>query len=356
MKILVRATNWVGDAVMSLPALEALRARYPDAQISILARPWVAELYSGQPCVDAIIVYDSRGVHSGLIGRERLAREMREGGFDLAVLFQNAFDAAWIAWRAGIPRRIGYARDLRGPLLTDAIRVPMPGEIPAHECYYYLEILRRSGLIERYGSVERIALQVPDNARCRAEEELRKRGVALAGLRVALAPGAAYGAAKCWLPERYAALGDRLIDESGAAVIIFGASAESEVALRISVAMRHKPINFVGQTSIGELPALLSACHIFIGNDSGAMHVAGAVGLPVVGIFGSSDPAGTSPVTPQFHLVRHAVECSPCFLRRCPIDHRCMTGISADDVYRAAAGWASQFSRAIQPPRSKALR
>lgn len=356
MKILVRATNWVGDAIMSLPALEALRARYPEAEIAILAKRWVADLYRDQDFANEIIVYDSKGKHSGILGRERLARELRARKFDVAVLFQNAFDAAWIVWRAGIRRRIGYARDLRGPLLTQTIRVPREGEAPAHESYYYMELLRRGRLIESYGAVEQIRLRVATAGIDRAESTLRDAGAEPNYVRVAVAPGAAYGAAKCWMPERYAALADRLIDEFGAAVIIFGAAAEAEVARRISSAMRHKPINLVGQTSIGELPALLSACQLFIGNDSGAMHVAGAVGLPVVGIFGSSDPAGTAPVTSKFCLVRHAVDCSPCFLRRCPIDHRCMTRIGVEDVFRAARQLAAQMFPAAIPARSEAMR
>ena len=353
MKILVRATNWVGDAIMSLPALDALRASHPDAEITILAKPWVADIYRGQPCADAILNYDARGKHSGIAGRERLAGELRAQKFDAAVLFQNAFDAAWIAWRAGIPRRIGYKRDARGILLSDAIAVPREGQIPAHECYYYLELLRRAGLIAAYNEISEIRLRVDERAIASAEQKLASLAPGTARFRVAFAPGAAYGAAKCWAPERFAALADRLIDEFAADVIIFGAPAEAEVARRISAAMRHKPINLAGHTSIGDLPALLSACHLFVGNDSGAMHVAGAVGLPAVGIFGSSDPTGTSPVTPKFKLVQHKVECSPCFLRRCPIDHRCMTRIEVADAYAAVSGWARQISHAAQHARNE---
>jgi heptosyltransferase-2 len=216
-----------------------------------------------------------------------------------------------------------------------------------------LELLRRAGLIADCGSVSEIRLRVEDCAITAADEKLVSLGAEAANPRVAFAPGAAYGAAKCWAPERFAALADRLIDEFAASVIIFGAPAEAEVARRISAAMRHKPINLAGQTSIGELPALLSACHLFVGNDSGAMHVAGAVGLPTVGIFGSSDPTGTSPVTPKFKLVRHKVECSPCFLRRCPIDHRCMTRIEVADAYAAVSGWAQQISHHAQIARNE---
>jgi heptosyltransferase II len=326
--------------VMSLPALEAIRKSKPDATIAVLARPWVIELYEGQGFADELIVYDRRAEHSGFAGRERLARSLRAKRFDAAVLFQNAFDAAWIAKRARIPERIGYARDVRGFLLTRSIPTPKDGEIPEHECYYYLELLRRTGWIDRLPEVRQISLCIDAARRTSAEQKLAQAGARRGALRLAVAAGAAYGSAKCWSPARYTAVADRFVDEFGADVILFGASGETEVAQRIAAGMRHTPINLVGRTSIGELPALLSTCQMFIGNDSGAMHVAGAVGVRVVGIFGSSDPSGTSPVTPQFRLVRNPVDCSPCFLRKCPIDHRCMTRISIDDVLAPALPWA----------------
>jgi len=336
MKILVRATNWVGDAVMSIPALEAARSRWPDAHISILARPWVADLYAGQPFADRVIVFDHTGAHRGLFGVERLAGELRRERFDVALLLQNAFEAAWIAWRAHIPERIGYSRDARGWLLTRAIAVPKKGEVPPHERYYYLELLRRAGWLDQLPTVNEIHLRLPAEAREAAESALVRAGSPRGALRVALAPGAAYGSAKCWLPERYAEVADRLIDEFNADVILFGGASEQEIARRIAAEMRHRPIGLVGQTRIGELPALFAACHLFVGNDSGAMHVAAAVGLRGVAIFGPTDPYGTSPVTPHFALVQQEVECSPCFLRHCPIDHRCMTRVDADSVFSAA--------------------
>ncbi len=345
MRILVRATNWVGDAVMSIPALEAIRGRWPQAEIGILARPGVAELYRGQGYADRLLVFDDAGWHRGVWGRRRLAAELRGERFDIAVLLQNAFEAAWITWRARIPVRIGYNRDARGFLLTRAVDVPRPGELPAHEAYYYLELLRRAGWIERLPAVEHIALRVEPTQRERAAEMLRRAGARSGTFRVALGPGAAYGPAKCWLPERYAALADRLIADFDADVILFGTSAERVVAERISAAMRRRPVTLVGATSIGDLLALLAVCDLFIGNDSGAMHLAAAVGLPVVGIFGPTDPAGTAPVTPRFRLVRQPVSCSPCFLRECPVDHRCMARIAVDAVYEAARPWMAGSAR-----------
>jgi len=338
MKILVRAPNWIGDAVMAIPALEAIRAARADAEIAILAQLGVADVYRGQPFADRMMVYARRGEHAGFWGRERLIRGLRRERFDCAVLLQNAFEAAWIAWRAGIPERIGYARDARSLLLTKAIRVPAAGEIPAHESHYYLELLRRAGWISARPDAGAIVLRIDKAAGDAAEASLVKFGLRTGAMRCAMAPGAAYGSAKCWLPERYAAVADRLISEHDADVIFFGGAGEEEIGEKIQSAMRGRAISLVGKTRVSELAPLLSRCSVFLGNDSGAMHVAAAVGLPVVGIFGPTEPEGTSPVTPQFTLIREPVSCSPCFLRKCPIDHRCMTRIEADRVFRAVSG------------------
>lgn len=336
MKILVRAPNWVGDAVMAIPALEAIRRARAGDEITVLAQPAVAELYDGQPFADRILRYDVRGGHRGWLGRERLIAALRKEKFDAAVVLQNAFEAAWLAWRAGIPERVGYARDGRGRLLTRAVPVPHPGEIPRHESHYYLELLRRAGWIDAVPVIPPIDLTVSDSARAGAEGTLRAAGARPNAWRCAIAPGASYGAAKCWPPERFAQLADRLISECGADVLFFGTSNEADLAARIRSDMKSPAISLVGQTSMRDLAALFACCSVFIGNDSGAMHVAAAAGLPVIGIFGSTDPEGTSPVTDQFTLLREPVSCSPCFLRRCPVDHRCMTRICVDSVFVAA--------------------
>ena len=336
MKILVRAPNWVGDAVMSIPALETIRRTQAGAEICVLARPAVADLFAGQAFADRILPYDLRGRHPGWLGREKLVAELRKENFGVAVLLQNAFEAAWLAWRAGIPERIGYARDWRGPLLTKGVHVPQVGEASKHESHYYLELLRRSGWIEATPEVPPIHLHVTQAARAVAESALRRAGARDNSWRCAIAPGASYGAAKRWPPGRFAQLADRLISECGADVIFFGTPGEKEIAARILSQMKSQAISLVGETSIRDLAALFASCSIFIGNDSGAMHVAAAAGVPVIGIFGSTDPEGTAPVTEQFTLIREAVSCSPCFLRRCPVDHRCMTRIAVNSVFTAA--------------------
>jgi heptosyltransferase-2 len=347
VRILIRATNWVGDAIMALPALRAVRAKFANAHIAIVARPYVADIYRGQEVCDELIAYDPRGAEKGISGRERLAERLRAGKFDAALLLQNAFDAAWLVWRAGIPERIGYARDGRGILLTKAVTVPRAGEIPEQEQFYYLELVRRAGWANQINGETEISLSVSRDASETAEQKLIAAGVRAraesadnAGrIRVAIGAGASYGSAKCWLPERFAEVANRLMAESDAEIILFGTTGETAVSNAIVAGMKCPPIDLTGNTTIAELPALLSRCQLFIGNDSGAMHVASAVGLPVVAIFGPTDPFGTAPVTPKCTIVQEKPYCSPCFLRRCPTDHRCMTRVTAESVTTAAREW-----------------
>jgi heptosyltransferase II len=341
MKILVRATNWVGDAIMALPALRAVRRRFADARIFVVARPYVADIYRGQQICDELVAYDPKGVHAGLRGRARLAQELRAQKFDVALLLQNAFDAAWLAWRAGIPERIGYARDGRSLLLTKRIAVPKSGEIPAHEQFYYLELVRRAGWINSLPNEPFIGLTVSAEDRARAEAILRASGARPGVARIAIGAGASYGSAKCWPPERFGGFVNRFRQHTDADVILFGTAAEQRVSEAITPGINGPSISLVGATAIADLAALLSRCQLFVGNDSGAMHVAAAVGLPVVAIFGPTDPNGTAPVTPRCTVVQEKPYCSPCFLRRCPIDHRCMTRVMPEAVEAAARRWLS---------------
>jgi heptosyltransferase II len=332
VKLLIRATNWVGDAIMALPALRAVRGRFPDAHLAILALPYLADIYRGQGIADELIAYDRNGEHRGIRGRERLAATLKSKKFESALLLQNAFDAAWIAWRAGIPERIGYDRDGRGFLLTKAIRVPRAGEIPAHEKYYYPELLRRAGWIDVLPEVSEISLRVAEDEAQRAEHKLQSLGSREGAVRIAVGAGASYGSAKCWPPERFAAAINRLLASRAAEVILFGTAGEAAVSAAIRAGLKKEPLDLTGRTQIAELPAMLSRCAVFVGNDSGAMHVAAAVGLPVVAVFGPTDAEGTAPVTPRCTIVQEKPYCSPCFLRRCPTDHRCMTAIAPERV------------------------
>src|SRR5258708_10242662 len=295
MKLLIRATNWVGDAIMALPALQAVRKRFPQAEIAILALPYVADIYRGQGVADELIGSDRKGQHAGIRGKEQLAAELKAKKFATALLLQNAFDAAWIAWRAGIPERIGYDCDARGLLLSNAIRVPRAGEIPAHEKFYYLELLKRAGWIDALPDVSEISLLVTDEQSLRAEEKLQSFGARRGAMRVAVGAGASYGSAKCWPPERFAAAINRLMRERKAEIILFGTLAEAAVSTAIQAGLDQAGLDLTGKTKISRLTRLLSRCTVFFGDHSGALHRAPPGGVPVGVVFRPSAPLANAP-------------------------------------------------------------
>jgi heptosyltransferase-2 len=312
--ILIRATNWVGDAVMCLPALRAIRGRFPRAHIAILAKPAVADLYARESCTDEVIRYNTKP--------RQVARDLQPRGFDCAILLQNAFEAAWIAWLARIPNRIGYNRDGRGLLLTEAVPAPKRGEIPRHERFYYLELLRRAGLIASLSESPMIRLKNSKVTPARI---------------IGVSPGAAYGNAKRWLPERFAEAAGKLAAARGASIALFGSASERSVCEQITRMLNGRNVvNHAGQTTLAQFIDLAAACELFLTNDSGAMHIASALGVPTVAIFGATDDLATGPTGPKARVVREPVECSPCLLRECPIDHRCMSRVSADRVVEEA--------------------
>lgn len=330
--ILVRATNWVGDAVMSLPALQHLRRACPDARIAILARPWVAALYARESFCDEVIPYSG-----SRLNRLSLSYSLRSRRFDCAILLQNAFEAAVAARLAGVPVRIGYDRDARGFLLTRALPVPKPGEIPKHQRFYYLELLKRAGFIESYDLDAPIRIEAARIAASAGRSRLEK--IIAAPVAIGVAPGAAYGGAKRWLPDRFASCAVELASHLKAAVLILGAESEFEICEQVRILTAASGIesqNLAGKTSLDAFIEIAAACRLVLTNDSGAMHIASALGVPTVTIFGATDDEATGPTGPLARIVRQPVECSPCLLRECPIDHRCMTRVEASRVTETA--------------------
>jgi heptosyltransferase-2 len=333
-RVLVRATNWLGDAVMSLPAIRALREALPEAHIAVAARPGLADLYEREGAIDRVIPYPKP---KGLGERLAFAASLRAERFDGAILLQNAFDAALMAWMARIPVRIGYSRDGRGMLLTHAVPVPQPGEIPPHERFYYVEMLRRAGVVENRPEVEAIRLDGIDKAREAGGRRAAAMGIA--GPVMGISPGAAYGDAKRWRPERFAEAGGQLAATLQASVLIFGSAPERELCEAVAEPLRAwggAVRNLAGETTLGEFIDLAAACRLFLTNDSGGMHIASALAVPTVAVFGATDDAATGPTGPLARVVREPADCAPCLLRECPIDHRCMTRVSAARVTEAA--------------------
>jgi heptosyltransferase-2 len=325
-KIMVRSTNWVGDAVMTTPAMGALRAAFPKAEIVVVANPLVSELFSHHPYCDRVLVYDKKGPHQGWRGLWRFSRVLRRERFDLAVLLQNAIEAPLMALLAGIPRRAGYRTDARGPLLTHGVPVGKAEKL-LHHTAYYLQMLDRIGV---RGGDGLLRLECTDDEQVWAREQLGS------GDWVAVNPGAAYGSAKRWFPERFAETADRLVEEYDVKIVLTGGPGEKEIGRDIAAAMATEPLNLIGRTSVRQLMAVLAGVRLLVSNDSGPMHVGAAFGVPIVAVFGPTDHTTTSPLAETCRIVRRETDCAPCLLRQCPTDHRCMQAITAEDVLSAA--------------------
>lgn len=323
---MVRSTNWVGDAVMTTPAMGALRAAFPDAEIVVVANPLVSELFSSHPYCDRVIVFNKKGPHKGFAGLWKFSRELRQEGFDLAVLLQNAIEAALMAKLAGIPRRAGYRTDARRLLLSHGVPVG-PAEKALHHTDYYQLMLQRLGI---QGGDGNLCLACTKNELDWAQQTLGD------GDWVAINPGAAYGSAKRWFPERFAETADALAAEYGVNIVLTGGPGEREIGRDIAAAMSANPLNLIGQTSVRQLMAVLASVRLLVSNDSGPMHVGAAFGVPIVAVFGPTDHTTTSPKADICRIIRKPTDCAPCLLRQCPTDHRCMKAITAADVLAGA--------------------
>lgn len=332
-KILVRATNWVGDLVMATPALACIRKSFPGAKICVLIRPPLDELLMANPSVDEVILYDKKGVHAGPAGFARLIGELRKRKFTRAILLQNAFEAALIAFLAKIPQRLGYATDGRGILLTSSVKVAAETK-KKHQVHYYLDLLSALGL--KAGETSpRLYLekQDVDYARMLLREHGIKPGTPIVGIN----PGAQYGVAKKWHPERFGYVADHLVREFGARIIIFGGPGDTTTARTVQASMREDALNLAGKTGLRGLMALTRRCSLFITNDTGPMHVAAALDVPTLAVFGSTDPVATGPYGKNKSIVREPVTCSPCLQRTCPEKHyQCMERVSAERVLKVA--------------------
>ncbi|MBI4823002.1 MAG: lipopolysaccharide heptosyltransferase II [Nitrospirae bacterium] len=328
--VLIRGVNWIGDAVMTMPALKALRKAMPEARLSLLVKPWVSELFKKDPNIDELILYGTE--YKGLMGKYRLSRYLKGRGFCLAILLQNAFDAGLITYLSGIPERIGYRRDGRGLLLTKPIPYGKEDR-QMHHILYYIELLRRAG-IKAEPIVPWIYLSLSERLDARKTLEGLRKPV------LGINPGATYGSSKRWYPQRFAGVAQRFIEESIGSVVIFGGSSEIEIADEI---MGHLPemyhsrcVSMAGKTTLRQLISLISECDVFLTNDSGPMHIGYAVRTPLVSLFGSTEPSLTGPPEKGNIVIKKDIRCSPCFKRQCKEDTlKCMDAIGMDEVFSA---------------------
>ncbi|MFN2501723.1 MAG: lipopolysaccharide heptosyltransferase II [Pyrinomonadaceae bacterium] len=338
MKILVRGNNWIGDAVMSIPALRQIRRIFPDAAVTLLTRSWAVAIFDDVDFIDELVTFDP--AKSRLTDVIRNARFLTHDGYDLAILFPNSFEAALTAYLARIPRRIGYNKDLRGLLLTDSVPVP-EWKNRRHEVLYYLNLVCE--VERRMIGQETVLNSKPDLSLSISDRHLAVAGYLLTDLRrsdgnpvVALGVGSTNSRAKRWPAPSYARLGIRLQTDANATVVLVGSKDEVEVAYEVSKLMPHPPINLVGKTDLVQAMGVLDRVDLLVANDMGLAHIAAALGTKTLTIFGPTNADTTRPFPEGAEVLRANVECSPCMLRNCPIDHRCMTEITVDAVFETA--------------------
>ena len=339
MKIVICGTNWIGDAVMTIPALRQLRRIFPDSEIILHTRAWAERIFRDASFIDGILTFDSK--ESTLTDVLEQGRVLREEKFDIAILFPNSFASALTARFGGVPHRFGYSREGRRIFLTHPVKIP-EWKARRHEVYYYLNLIAEVEK-EFFGTQTVLdaepdsTLEVSPERRERARQILRTSGVDLTRKTVAIGAGSTNSRAKRWLPERFAELNDRLQRELGANVILLGSADEEKVSNKVMERSVFKPIRLTGKTDLDDAVSILAEADLLISNDMGLAHVAPATGTDTVVIFGPTNPETTRPFSPHAEIIRKGVECSPCMLRDCPIDHRCMTWISTDEVFAAAA-------------------
>jgi heptosyltransferase-2 len=320
-QILIRSSNWLGDAAMSVPAVRAIRAGRPDARVTIAAPEKIASMWKLVAEVDAIIPLP----RSRLLSVVWLLR--REPSFDVAILFPNSVRAALESWLTRIPRRVGYRGHWRRWLLNQIVPVPRKPGPPEHHSLRFLRIARECGA------------DTFDSDRSRAGVQYSTSNVQMPinrqPIKIGLCPGAEYGTAKRWLPKRFAEAAEKISAQSSVQWILFGTPRDAAVGDQIAAALGDHCVNRVGQTTLDQLIDELRECRLLLTNDTGTMHLAALLGVPVVAIFGSTEPRLTGPLGNGHIALRHRVECSPCFLRECPIDFRCMKAVSVQEVANA---------------------
>lgn len=333
-KILIRSTNWIGDAVMTTPAVRTIRQNFPGAEITLLALPWVADVFKASPNIDRIIAYDRDGRHNGLSGKFTLAKELKKENFDAAILLQNAFEAAFITFLARIPVRAGYTTDGRALFLTHKVKKQSDIKL-RHQVHYYQEMLQGLGL---QPGPDELELHLVDDDVFWASNLINQSSTGQKTTFIGINPGAAYGPAKCWPADKYGELAKQLCDNPDAMIVVFGTKADRVAANQIQDAVNSqgRVIDLAGKTTLGQAMAMISLCNVFVTNDSGLMHVSAALKVPTVAIFGSTDHVATGPFSDKASSVRIELDCSPCLKTHCPKKHfRCMEDIQVDDVARA---------------------
>ncbi len=338
-RIVIGSTRWIGDAVMSVPALRAMRGVFPHAHITLAAGEWARDVFTEADFFDELLCIDVRG-DSTLKRVWHQARIIRRNRYDLAVLMQNSFASALVPFLAGVKWRAGYATDGRGALLTHRVTVPA-WRSTRHEVFYYLNLVRElarmtGSTMDSDFTAPPINLRVSEERQHAAHEILIRHGARPLRPIVVICPGSTNSRAKRWGVESYAQLADRLARSANAEIVFIGAAAETDVTHTVVERMRERAVVLTGNTTLAETVAVLSVADLMISNDTGPAHLAAGLARPTLVIFGPTNPVTTAPFSSTAEVIREPPACAPCMLRDCPIDHRCMTAITVERVFARA--------------------
>lgn len=330
-KIIVRMPNWIGDLVMATPVLTDLKKKFPDAEITAMCLAPLSDLLKEDRDINEL--YRFTKLPNGFARRKakrNIIEKLREGKYDTGLLLTNSFSSAWWFWQGNVPTRIGFSCDGRSLFLTNP--VPIPAEVKKQHL-----VITYKKLLEPFGipvSTSAPRLFMKEEEVKRAKELLYQRGYVAGKRLIGINPGAAYGSAKCWPAERYRLVAERLLEDPDTYVVFFGDSSNVPLVKGICQGMSKRAMNLAGITSLRELMALIKDCDLLLTNDSGPMHIAAALGTPIVALFGSTDDQATGPYQGGV-VINKRVACSPCFKRTCPIDFRCMLSITVEEVVDA---------------------
>lgn len=327
-RILVRGVNWVGDTILSYPTVQQLKTLFPKSHLTILIPSYLADLWKTSPHVDEIIPFQKKRGIGSIWEDLDLSQSLKERNFDLAVILPRSFRSAFHIYLARIPIRIGYRDEGRSLFLTHRIRRTKE-ILHTHRIHYYQRLLEPLGKTENPPSPQ---LYLREEDRRWANQVLMDVGILEGKPLIGMNPGATYGLAKCWYPDRFGELGKRLAEKWEARILLFGKEEERPIVHEIQRHLGAKGMDLTGKTRLLQLAALLERCDLLVTNDTGTMHVATAVGTPVVALFGSTPPHITGPWGDGHVVVKKDVNCSPCWKRVCPTDHRCMELITVNDV------------------------
>ncbi len=336
-KIIVRGTNWIGDAVMSLPAISSLKKCFPHARIDVAARRWSAPVYNYSPHTDNVLEIEKTSGINCLGTLIKVSKKIREIGYDLAVAFPNSFESALLFKLAGVREVVGYNTDFRSVILTKAVDVPRDKK-EKHEVFYYLNLIEKTFAhrCEGLGGKPKIGFSIPGTDLEKAERKLKDFGWKGARPLIGINPGAAYGPAKCWPSQKYKELSEKLVRVfPRGKIIVFGTDKERKTGEQICKSLGRQGINLCGQTSLSEAICIISLLDLMVTNDSGLMHVAAACNIALVALFGSTNPVTTGPFSEKAAVIHHALACSPCLSRQCKRDFICMQGITVKEVFEA---------------------